>query len=117
MPDFTIAVQTVTASQTIVRLSGSPGPEDLAALEEAFANVLGSPATTVLVDASGLDSVSAAALGAMVDLAAQLARRAGKVAMAVPGEELRGLIDLLGLSETLSVAGNMDEARRLATAK
>lgn len=117
MPDLAITTQSVTAALAIMKISGAVDAANFARLEGALSTALAGPADRILVDATELEAASSAALGAIVDFSVQLANRGGKMALAAPAGELRGLLDLLGLGEVLAVAGTVDEGRKALAAK
>lgn len=117
MADLSITTQTVTSGMAVLKISGAVDAGNFTRLEGALSTALTAPADRILLDVSELESASSAGLGAIVDFSVQLANRGGKTALAAPGGELKGVLDLLGLGEVLAVVETLDEGRKLLAAK
>lgn len=113
MAELTVTTQTLTASTAVAKLAGEMGPHGLDALEDAFSLMLESGVKGLVLDLSGLDSVSSAGVGAFLDMASVLAGKKGKLVLAALKPKILGTLEMLRVHETLVIANNVEAARKL----
>lgn len=114
--ELTVVSQTITASTVVVKLSGGVDGANYPSLEDGINQMLESGVLGLVLDVTGLESISSAGLGAIVHLSTTLADRKGKLIVVVSDEKTEGLLDLLGLSETLTLAKTPEAARKALAA-
>lgn len=113
MAKLTITGQPLTSRTAVCKLAGDLDADGFDALEEEFEKCLNAGILGLLVDASGLDSLSSAGLGALLNMARVLRERDGKLVLASLAPDVRGTIDMLGLQDAVPLADNPDAGRRL----
>ncbi len=113
MAEFNLGSQPLTSATAVTKMAGDLNADNFDQLEDEFNKLLESGVLGLILDLSGLDSVSSAGLGAIVNMSRVLADRKGKLVVAVPRPKIQGLLDMLGLEGALTVADSMEQARRL----
>lgn len=116
MEDFTVNSQTVTANAAVAKLTGDMDQHAFDLLEDEFNKLLESGVNGVALDLSGLDSISSSAIGAIINLSRVLAGRNGKLVVASVRPKVMGLLEMLGLGETLTFADNAEAAKKIISA-
>ncbi|MCD8141073.1 MAG: STAS domain-containing protein [Planctomycetaceae bacterium] len=116
MAEFTLTSQTLTNNIAVVRLAGEMDDGAFDAMEDEFGKLLESGILGVVLDFSGVDSVSSDGLGAMLNLAAVLKARSGKLAAAAAKPDIADTIALLGIGELIGLEETTDAARKAVAA-
>lgn len=115
MAELNITSQTVSNTVALVKLAGELDSGNFDTLEDEFNKLLESGVQGIILDLSGLDAIASAGLGAIVYLSRVLATRRGKLVVASPRPKILGLLELLGLGETLTVTDSPEQARKLVS--
>ncbi len=115
MADFAITSQSIASTTALVRLSGDMTANSFALLEEEFNRVLDAGVAGMVLDLSGLDSLTSAGLGAIVNLTQLLDDRKGRAVVAAVRPKVLGLIEMLGLQEAVHLAESLDQAKRIVS--
>ena len=115
MAGFNITSQILTSLTAIAGMSGEMNVGDFEALQTELNRLRESGIIGLVLDVNGLDSLSSAGLGVILDLARVLEERRGKLVLAAPKPKLLGLIEMLGVKEGLNVVDTPEEARRLVS--
>lgn len=115
MEDFSIGSQTLTANTAVTKLAGDMDAHAFDLLEDEFSKLLESGVNGVVLDLSGLDSMSSSAVGAVVNMDRLLAGRGGKLVAAAVRPKVMGLLEMLGLGETLTFADNAEAAKKIVS--
>lgn len=113
MADFSISSQAITPGSAIVGLAGDIGEECFDSLEDEFSKLLDSGVSGIVLDLSGVEAVSSACIGAILDMSRLLAARDGKLVAAAAKPKILGTMELLGLQDTLTLADTVDGAKKL----
>ncbi len=113
MPGLSISSQTITGVTAVTKMTGEVKAVDFDLVEDEFNKILGSGVLGLVLEISGLDDLSSACLGAFVNMARALADRKGRLVIAAPRPKILGLIEMLGLSESLTIADTPEQARKL----
>ncbi|MDR1536366.1 MAG: STAS domain-containing protein [Planctomycetota bacterium] len=111
MADFAFSASNLDETSAVLRLSGNPGQEDAIRLDEEFGRLLASGITGLILDIPGLDGLTSAALGAVMNLSRELRERNGRLIVAAPRPKILGLIEMLGLLDRLKLAENLEQAK------
>lgn len=112
MADFELRRESLGGKPEVLHLAGTFGPEGFEALQEELARSLAKKETLALgVEASGVEGMASYALGAIVDAAARLRERGGKLVLIAPAEKLRGLVEALALGSCVAMADDMEKAK------
>ena len=114
MPDLNLRInsQPLNTYSGIVRLAGRLDAGAFDAFQDEIMGLVDSGITGVGIDATQLEGISSAGLGALVDLASLLRERQGLFMLCVATPELVDLVDMLGLRETLGITDNIDTVKR-----
>lgn len=113
MADFHIEIQRVTGTSAVVKISGDMTNADFGSLEEEFNQLLASETLGVALDLSGLESISSAGLGAILNMNAILAGNNGKLLIASPRLKMIGGFELLGLQNSVEIVDKLDQAKKM----
>ncbi|MCD8350364.1 MAG: STAS domain-containing protein [Planctomycetaceae bacterium] len=116
MAEFTIISQTLTNNIAIARLTGAMDDGAFDAMEDEFGKLLESGMLGVIIDLSGVESVSSDGLGAILNLATVLKARSGKLATAAAIPDVADTIGLLGIGDLLGLEATADAARKAVAA-
>ncbi len=116
MAEFGIISQTITNKIAVLRLSGAMDDEAFDKMEDEFGKMLESGVLGVIIDLSGIESVSSDGLGTLLNLATVLKTRSGKLAAGGASPEIADTIALLGIGELLGYEETTDAARKAVTA-
>lgn len=114
--ELTVVTQTITSSTVIVKLVGGVDVANYPSLEDGINQMLESGVQGLVLDLSGLTSISSAGLGAIAHLSTTLADRGGKVIVAIADEKQAELVELLGLSEILTLAKTPEAGKKALAA-
>lgn len=112
MSELNITSQVVTSQLGTMKIDGVVDVSTFSRLEEGIRQVLELPPARILLDLSGLAATSSAGLGVLVELSRQLAGRKGKLVLAAPAPEVRGLLELLGLDGFFTLSATLEEGRK-----
>lgn len=113
MAKFSIATQTPTPAAAFCAMAGELDEAAFEAAEEEFGKVLSAGMKAVVLDLSKLERLTSPVLGAIINMGRLLGRRGGMLVLVRPNPENEGLLELLGLKESLTVADTPDAARKL----
>ncbi len=113
MTEFTISSQAITGKTAAIRMAGDMTIASFASIEDEFNKVLDGGIAGILVDITGLDSMTSAGLGALVNLSQVLADRQGKAVVAGPRPKVLGLLEMLGMQEALTIVDTPEKAKKL----
>lgn len=116
MANFSITTQSLAPTAAMSKLTGTLDGDAFEVLEEEFSKLLQSGVKALVLEASGLENLTSAALGAFIDMKRVLGERGGVLTLALlrPGNE--GLLEMLDLKNALPLAGSLEEARKIITA-
>ena len=115
MTDFTINSQTVTASVAVTKMAGDMAGEYFDMLEDEFNRLLESGIRGLVLDFAGVDALSSAGLGAIINMSHILADRNGKLFVAAPRPKVLGVIEMLGLTEVITIVDSPEQAKKMAS--
>lgn len=115
MAEFSVSSQTITAKTAVTKLSGEMSNDSFDMLEDEFNNLLESGVLGVVLDISGLDSMTSSGLGALINMSHVLAARKGKLVVAAARPKIVGGLEMLGLEESLILADTAEAAKKMVT--
>ncbi len=81
--------------------------------EDECNKVLESGVLGLVLDLSGMESLTSAGVGAIVNLSNILKSREGRLVVASPGPRIMNGFKLLGLTEVMTIVATADEARKI----
>lgn len=113
MAELDITSQTVTGVTAIVKMTGDMDSGNFELVEDEFNKLLESGVIGVVLDVSGLDSMSSAGIGAIVNLSRILEERKGKLLVAAARPKIVGLLEMLGAQESLALIETAEQARKM----
>jgi anti-anti-sigma factor len=82
-------------------------------LEDEFANLAEAGTSGVILDMSGLENLTAAALGAIIHFGQLLEKRGGKLVLTLLRPANEGLLEMLNVRDALNIAENAEAARKM----
>lgn len=115
MAELGITSQTLTATTAIVKMAGDMDSGNFDTLEDEFNKILESGVVGVVIEISGLDSLSSAGIGAIINLSRVLEERKGKLVVAAARPKIVGLLEMLDVREVLTLAETAENARKIIT--
>jgi anti-anti-sigma factor len=86
-------------------------------LEGEFGKLLAAGVKSVILESSGLEDMTSAGLGAIVNMARALEANGGVLVLTLLRPGVEGLLDMLGVKESLTLADNLEAARKIACGK
>ena len=113
MAELTIGSQTITNCTAVTTLAGEMDEGNFGLLEDEFNKLLESGVTGLVLDVSGLDGVTSAGIGALLNMSQLLEAKGGKLIVTAAKPEILGIVEILGLRETLSLADTAEQAKKL----
>lgn len=113
MAEFSVTTQTLTAASALCRAAGTLDALGFEAMEEEFGKLLASGVKAIILEASGLENMTSAALGAILNLDRLVRQREGMLVLTRLKPANEGLLEMLGLHETLLIAESPEEARKM----
>ncbi len=113
MAQFSVSTQSLAATSALCKMAGEVDSTGFEMMEEEFGKLLGAGVTSLILDLSALENVTAAALGSLVNCDRLLKERGGGLILAVISPENEGLLELLNLKDVLTVVGSVEAARKM----
>lgn len=115
MADLEITTQTITGVTAMTKLSGDMDTGNFDLLEDEFNKLLDSGILGLVLEISGLDSLSSAGIGAILNMSRVLETRKGKLIVAAARPKIVGLIEMLDLRELVTMTDTADQARKIVS--
>jgi anti-anti-sigma factor len=113
--DLAIDVDGVEGAQIVVlRVSGDVDAHTCDKLDLAVQGALSEGVDRVIVDFSDVGYTSSRGLGVLISARKALEDRGGALVLLNPNDSVRAAMGVLGLDSVFSIAGNKDEAIKLA---
>ena len=109
--ELKVTSQPLNANAGIMSLVGRLDSGNFEVLEDEVNRMIESGVNCIGIDASHLDGLSSAGLGAFANLATLLRERKGLFMLCSPVAEVVDLVDMLGLREMLGVTDTLDKAK------
>lgn len=94
----------------ILRLDGSLDAYSFPRLEQTLSQLQGGERHRVVLDCSGLEYVSSAALGALIGFARRAREKGGDLKLACLSPKIYNIVELLGFNKILEVCDSTDDA-------
>lgn len=113
MARFSIATQTPTPVLALCAMEGEPNADAFESTEEEFGKILSAGMKAVILDVAKLERLTSPVLGAIVNLNRLLAKRGGMLVLTRPNPENEGLLEILGIRDSLTIAESPEAARKL----
>jgi anti-anti-sigma factor len=111
MSDFSLSNATLAGNAVVSRLTGNMELGDLNRLDDDFDKLLQAGVDGLIIDASELDGLTSAGLGAIVNMARIMRERKGKLIFAAAKPDILGLIEMFGLQDRLNLCESLDKAK------
>lgn len=112
MAEFEVNSQTITSVSALTKITGEMDSDNFDVLEDEFNKLLESGVLGLVLDLSGVDALSSAGIGAIINMSRLLEARKGRLVVAAMRPKLVGLIEMLGLGEALTIMDTADQARK-----
>lgn len=116
MQEFAISIQPLTSTTAIIKMAGVMGTSDFDSVESEFHQIVESSVKGVVLDLSGLDSVTSAGFGSILGLSRLLASRQGKLILTALRPKLSGDIEMLGIENSLNIVESLEQAKKAIAA-
>lgn len=116
MAEFSLTTQSITSTVVVTRLQGDMDDIAFDSIEDEFSKLLDSGVLGVVLDLSGLESVTSAGLGAIINMARILEFRHGRLVAAAPRPGVLGTIEMLGIQDALPLEETADAGRKAVLA-
>ena len=113
MAEFSITTQTLTATSALCKMAGEVNALAFESMEEEFSKLLDSGVKAIIIEASALENMTSAALGAILNLNRLVGQRDGLLVVTRLRPANEGLLEMLGLEETLTLAESPEAARKM----
>ena len=112
MAELAVSSQTITGASAMIKLVGDMDSGNFDVIEDELNKVLESGVLGLVVDLSGLNSLSSAGLGAIVNLARVLGERKGKLILTAIKPKIMGDLELFGLEDSLDIVESPEQAKK-----
>ena len=118
MDEFTVtSSQLFPSGSALTKLTGEMDGSNFDLLEDEFNKLLESGIDGLILDISGVDGLTSAGIGAILNMSSLLASRKGKLVVAAPRPKILGTIEMLGIQDTLTIAPNFEAAKKILDAR
>ncbi len=112
MAAFSIKTSTVSAHSVVASLTGDMTQDNFDSLEGEFNSLLEAGIIGVVLDLTGVGSLTSAGIGAIINLGDTLRKRNGRLHTVLPGQESTAIITMLGLDDALGLTPSVEEGKR-----
>ncbi len=112
MAELKITSFPISSNAGLVKISGQVDVNNYEQLEDELNRLIESGVNGIGVDASELESMSSAGLGALINLAILLRDRQGLFMMTNPRQDVLDLMELLGVKEIFGIVDKLDVLKR-----
>jgi anti-anti-sigma factor len=116
MAELRIQSQTLTGNTVLCKIAGDVNGENFDTLEGECNTLIESGVVGVLADLTGLQSVTSAGLGALLNLGQVLSSRGGRLVCAGAGPGVLRTVEMLGIQEALTLQDTPDAGRKALAA-
>ena len=113
MSELNISSQTLTTNTVLTKVEGSFTTDNFDLIEDEFNKLLESGIQGILLDFSGVDEVTSAVVGAVINMGKAMNSRNGKLVLAAPGPKVMGTLEMLGVKEAMNLAESLDAGRKI----
>ncbi len=96
----------------VLRLDGSLDAYSFPRLEQTLTELSEKSRNRVVLDCTGLDYISSAALGALIGFARRARENNGDLKLASLPPKIYNIVELLGFHKILEICGSSEEAAR-----
>ena len=96
---------------TYLRFSGTMDIENYPVMKQAIAELNATEARNVIVNLSGVETISSSGVGALVHLASELKKRDGRLILAAPSKIVAEVLELLRLTTFFRITADEETAR------
>lgn len=109
---FSLVTQPISDSAALCRIAGKVDAHAFETLEGEFGKLLSGGVKALILEASGLEDITSAALGAIINMTRALEGRGGVLVLTLLRPGVEGLLDMLGVKESLVVADSLEAAKK-----
>lgn len=112
MSDFAVTSQYIPRQCAVVKLEGGQSDDDFDRLAKELFTLLDAGILGIILDISGLTSLTSAGLGAIIDLQKNLGYRDGKLLLANPTTEMLATLELMSVKQLFTIVPTVNEGKK-----